>query len=92
MPVIGFLSVASPRERGDVAFRQGFADAGLIEGQNVAVEHPWAEGQYDRLPSFAAELVNRPVDLIFAHGAGSAVKGSKSSDLNHSDRILNRRY
>jgi putative ABC transport system substrate-binding protein len=61
MPVVGFLHPASPdtfadRVRG---FRQGFKDAGYVEGENVAVEYRWAENQMDRLPALAAELVRR---------------------------------
>src|ERR1700676_4913252 len=70
MRVIGFLSSRSPAEAaGGVAeFRQGVAEIGFVEGQNLAIEYRWAEGHYDRLPAFAVDLVGRKVDLIAATG------------------------
>jgi putative ABC transport system substrate-binding protein len=57
MPVIGYLSSRSPGESASVveAFRQGLHEAGYIEGQNVAIEFRWAEGQFDRLPAMVAD-------------------------------------
>src|SRR5437899_2296106 len=68
VPVIGFLSSVSPEPfaRMVAAFRQGLNETGYVEGQNVAIEYRWAEGQYDRLPALAANLVERPVALIVA--------------------------
>jgi putative tryptophan/tyrosine transport system substrate-binding protein len=75
MPVIGFLGGSSLTERRPLlaAFRQGLTEAGFVEGQNVAIEYRWAEGQYDRLPALAAELVRRRVDLVVAGDGPSAL-------------------
>jgi putative tryptophan/tyrosine transport system substrate-binding protein len=79
MPVIGYLSPASPRPAAPylAAFHQGLSETGYVEGQNVAIEYRGAEGRYDRLPALAVELVGRKVDVIAA-GGDAAVLAAKS--------------
>jgi putative tryptophan/tyrosine transport system substrate-binding protein len=66
MPVIGFLSVTAAGEQHHwlAAFRQGLSETGYVEGQNVSIEYRWAEGQYNRLPELAGDLVRRRVSVI----------------------------
>src|SRR4249920_885129 len=80
-PVIGFLSSRSPGESAGVvaAFRTGLREAGFVEGQNVAIAFRWAEGNYDRLPALAAELVGLRVALIFAAGGPPAALAAKAA-------------
>ena len=79
MPVIGFLSSRSPEDSAHlvVAFRQGLAEGGFVEGQNVAIEFRWAYGQYDRLPAMAADLVNRRVNVLTAAGGEPSALAAK---------------
>ena len=81
MPVIGFLSSASPdlyviRLR---AFQQGLKEAGYVEGQNVAIEYRWAEGQNNRLPALAAELAHRHVTVLVAGGGTPTAVAAKAA-------------
>jgi ABC-type uncharacterized transport system substrate-binding protein len=81
MQVIGYLHFASPGSQSAflAAFRQGLSETGYVEGQNVAIEYRWAEGDYDRLPAMAADLVSRRVDVIVAVSGPSAIAAKSAS-------------
>jgi ABC-type uncharacterized transport system substrate-binding protein len=81
MPVIGFLDLRSPHILSDQlrAFRQGLKDTGYVEGENVAIEYRWAEGQFDRLPALAAELVRRRVAVIATSGGPATASAAKAA-------------
>jgi putative tryptophan/tyrosine transport system substrate-binding protein len=81
MPVIGFLHSGSPGPfAGAVnAFHQALSQSGYIEGQNVAIEYRWAEGQYDRLPALAADLVSLRVSVIVAVAGNAPAKAAKAA-------------
>jgi len=81
MPVIGFMSSRSPPDSMYLlaAFRQGFAETGFIEGQNVAIEFRWARGQYQQLPAFAADLVSQHVVVLTAVGGETSALAAKQA-------------
>jgi putative ABC transport system substrate-binding protein len=75
MPVIGFLSGASPGSYAPFvsAFHNGLKEIGYVAGQNVAIEYRWAEGHYDRLPALAVDLVRRQVAVLAPTTAPAAL-------------------
>jgi putative ABC transport system substrate-binding protein len=81
MPVIGYLASTSagPAAPSVTAFRQGLSEAGYVERQNLAIEHRWAENDYERLPSLAADLVGRKVDLIVATAVASSLAAKNAT-------------
>jgi putative ABC transport system substrate-binding protein len=80
LPVVGVLygGPAVDRSSNLGGFIRGLKEAGFVDGQNVAIEYRWVEGQYDRLPAMAAELVRRPVTVIAAM-AGTAPAAAKAA-------------
>ena len=83
MPVIGFLSVTFAHEQHHwlVAFREGLHETGFVEGENVLIEYRWAEGQYNRLPELASDLIRRHVGVIVAPPSGPAALAAKAATM-----------
>src|SRR6516162_9426743 len=81
MPLVGFLSSRAPSESADLvaAFRQGLAEAGYVEGQNVSLEFRWGEGRYERLAGYAVELVRRAVTVIVTAGGDPAAQAATAT-------------
>src|SRR5580704_8040579 len=73
MPVIGILAPGPPGSYAPPAFHQGLGQAGFVEKRNVSIEYHWADGQYDRLPALAADLVRRQVGVIYASNLPAAI-------------------
>lgn len=82
IPVVGFLSSRSPDEAAGHtnAFRRGLEEMGFVEGRSVVVEYRWAKGDYNQLPSLAADLLSRPLALMVATG-DPAANAAKAADL-----------
>jgi putative tryptophan/tyrosine transport system substrate-binding protein len=81
LPVVGYLSGQSPAESANAlaAFRRGLNDTGYVEHRNVGIEYRWAQGQNDRLPAFAADLVRLQVSVIAAVGGVAGALAAKAA-------------
>jgi len=81
MPVIGFLSSLAPSDLGLVVpgFYQGLNGVGYVEGRNIAIDYRWAQGDYQRLPALAAELINRRVSVLAAISGTPAALAAKAA-------------
>jgi putative ABC transport system substrate-binding protein len=81
VPVVAYISLsnADASARNVAAFRRGLGETGYVEGQNVSVEYHWLEGQYDRLPALAADLVRRRVAVIVTPGGGPTTLAAQAA-------------
>jgi putative ABC transport system substrate-binding protein len=81
MPVIGFFDTHSPEATADRlrAFHRGLKESGYVEGENVVIAYRWAEGQNERLPELAAELVRRQVAVIATTGGTPSALAAKAA-------------
>src|SRR5262245_8229808 len=88
-PVIGLLSSRSPAV--DTPFiaviRQGLNEIGLVEGQNIALDYRWADGQYDRLAGLASDLVRRQVAVIITMGSELSGLAAKARSEEHTSEL-----
>jgi putative tryptophan/tyrosine transport system substrate-binding protein len=92
IPVIGYLSGWSPGDAPEYLnyFRQGLAEAGYVEGRNVAIEYRYAAGRVEKVAELADELVRRQVDVIAVPNTTQSVIVAKGGDTNHSDSLFAR--
>ena len=82
IPVVGFMSARTPEDsvRELEAFQRGLGEEGsVIEGRNVIIEYRWARGDYGRLPAFAAELVQRRVNVLVGTGGDASARAAKAA-------------
>jgi putative ABC transport system substrate-binding protein len=81
MPVIGFLAGGLERTGLPIitAYRQGLAEIGYVEGQNLKIEYRWANGQYDQLPGLATDLVRRQVAVLAADTPVAAIAAKRAT-------------
>src|SRR5262249_6918287 len=93
LPVVGLLGAGLTNAPLVAAFRQGLREAGYVEGQNLAIDCRWAEGEYDRPPALAADLVGRKVDVIATFGLPAALAAKSTTStipivFNVSDPVV----
>jgi putative tryptophan/tyrosine transport system substrate-binding protein len=79
VPVVGFLGLTSPEAFAALtaAFQRGLTETGFVDGQNVVIEYRWANGQFDQLPTLAADLARRPVNVLAALGTPASAAAAK---------------
>jgi putative ABC transport system substrate-binding protein len=89
MPVVGFLSGRSLASDSDLvaAFSRALNEAGYVNGQNIAIEFRWADGQLNRLPELAAELIERKVAVLFAGASDVAAGALRVAAANRAGRL-----
>jgi putative ABC transport system substrate-binding protein len=79
LPIVAFVNAGDPTPMRSAAFQKGLKEAGYLEGQNVAVEYHWMNGQYDRLPALMTDLVHRRVRVIATPGSTPATRAAKAA-------------
>ena len=89
LPEIGFMSARSPEDSVSVlaSFHNGLKESGFIDGRNVKIEYRWAQGDYDRLPAFAAEFVSRKVESAGGNRRRCLRASGESGNIVDPDRV-----